>query len=85
MQGMDEKTFRASIGPMVQLALVQFQNEAFTKQATEAITAFFTDPKSLTLTAKPATALKVSDFATMDPNKPGDAISRLGLSVTAND
>jgi hypothetical protein len=85
MQGMDENTFRASIGPMVQLALVQFQNEAFTKQATEAITAFFANPKSLTFTAKPATALKVSDFATMDPNKPGDAISRLGLTVTAND
>jgi hypothetical protein len=85
MQGMDEKTFRASIGPMAQLALVQFQNEAFTKQATEAIAAFFADPKSLTLTARPASALKVSEFAVMDPNKPGDAISRLGLSVTAND
>lgn len=85
MQGMDEKTLRASIGPMVQLALVQFQNEAFTQQAMAAVNAFFAEPKSLTVTAKPATALTVSELSVMDPNKPGEAITRLGLTVTAND
>lgn len=85
MQGMDEKTLRASIGPMVQLTLVQLQNEAFTKQVTEAVTAFLAAPKSLTLTAKPGAAVKFSDLSTMDPNKPGEAITRLGLTVTAND
>ncbi len=85
MQGMDEKTFRASIGPMVQLTLVQFQNEAFTKQAMEAVTAFLEAPKSLTIAARPTAALKVSDLSVMDPNKPGEAITRLGLTVTAND
>ena len=84
-QGMDEKTLRASIPPMVQLTLVQFQNEAFTKQVVEAVTAFFNAPKSLTLAARPAGPLKISDLTTMDPNKPGEAISKLGLSVTAND
>ena len=85
MQGMDEKTFRASIGPMVQLAVVQLQNEAFTKQVMDAVTAFFAAPKSFTVTAAPAAALKVSDLAAMDPNKPGDAITRLGITVKAND
>lgn len=85
MNGMDESTFRASIGPMVQLTLVQLQNEAFTKQAMEAVTAFFAAPKSLTIAARPTAPLKVSDMMTMDPNKPGEAISRLGLAVTAND
>jgi hypothetical protein len=85
MQGMDEKTLKASIGPMVQLALVQFQNEAFTQQAMAAVNAFFAAPKSLTLTAKPATPLTVSELSVMDPNKPAEAITRLGLTVTAND
>ena len=56
---MDEKTLVASISPMVQLTLIQLQNEAFTKQATEAVTAFLQQPKSFTITAKPATTLKV--------------------------
>jgi hypothetical protein len=85
MNGMDEKTLKASIGPMVQLALVQFQNEAFTKQAMEAVNAFFADPKSITLTAKPATAPTVAELSAMDPNKPAEAINRLGITVTAND
>jgi hypothetical protein len=85
MNGMDETTLKASIGPMVQLALVQFQNEAFTKQAMEAVNAFFAAPKSITLTVKPAPALTVAEISAMDPNKPGEAITRLGVSVTAND
>jgi len=85
INGMDENAFRASIGPMVQLTLVQFQNEAFAKQAMEAVTAFFAQPKSLTIAAKPVAPLKVSDFLAMDPNKPGEAVTRLGLGVTAND
>jgi hypothetical protein len=85
MNGMDEKTLKASIGPMVQLALVQFQNEAFTQQAMAAVNAFFADPKSLTITARPASAVTVADLSTMDPAKPGEAITRLGLTVTAND
>jgi len=85
MNGMDENTLRASIGPMVQLTLVQLQNEAFTKQAMEAVTAFFAAPKSLTIAAKPAAPLKVSELMAMDPNKPGEAITRMGIGVTAND
>jgi hypothetical protein len=85
MQGMDEKTLKASIGPIVQAALIQFQNEAFTKQATDAVAAFLEAPKSLTIAAKPVAAVKFSDISAMDPNKPGEAITKLGIAVTAND
>ena len=85
MQGMDEKTLLASIGPMVQLSLMQLQNEAFTKQAMEAVTAFLADPKSLTITAKPAAPLKVSDFDDDGPQQAGRGDHQLGVTVTAND
>ena len=84
-QGMDEKTFVASIPPTVQLMLVQMQNDAFTKQAVDALTQFLADPKSLTVSISPASPLKVSDVSALQQVKPGDAITRLGLSLKAND
>ena len=85
MQGMDEKVLLASIPPTVQLTFVQFQNEALTKQAVDAVTAFLADPKSLMLSIKPASPLKVSDMSALDPAKPGDAVTKLGVTVTANE
>ena len=85
MQGMDEKVLLASIPPTVQLTLVQFQNEALTKQAVDAVTKFLADPKSLMVSLKPAAPMKVSDISAMDPAKPGDAITKLGVTVTANE
>ncbi len=85
MQGMDEKVLMASIPPTVQLTLVQLQNEALTKQAVDAVTRFLADPKSLMVAIKPAAPVKVSDFSAMDPAKPGEAVNKLGVSVTANE
>ena len=85
MQGMDEKVLLASIPPTVQLTFVQFQNEALTKQAVDAVTAFLADPKSLMLAIRPTAPMKVSDFNTLDPAKSGDAITKLGVTVTANE
>jgi hypothetical protein len=85
MQGMDEKVLLASIPPTVQLTLVQFQNEALTKQGVDAVSRFLADPKSIMISLKPAAPMKVSDFSTLDPAKPGDAITKLGVSVTANE
>lgn len=85
MQGMDQKVLLASIPPTVQLTLVQFQNEALTKQAVDAVTKFLADPKSLVISLKPTAPMKVSDFSTLDPAKPGDAITKLGVTVTANE
>ncbi|PZF76225.1 hypothetical protein DK847_13560 [Aestuariivirga litoralis] len=85
MQGMDPKVLLASIPPTVQLAFVQFQNEALTKQAVDAVTKFLADPKSLMLSVKPATPIKVSEIMALDPAKPSDAVTRLGVTVTANE
>ncbi len=85
MQGMDEKTLVASAGPMMQLGLMQLQNEAFAKQASAAVNSFLNDPKSITITAAPAAPVKVSDIMAMNPNAPGEAITKLGVSVSAND
>ena len=84
MQGMDEQVLLASIPPTIQLTLVQLQNEALTKQAVDAVTKFLADPKSIMISLKPAAPMKVSDFSALDPAKPGDAITKLGVTVTAN-
>ena len=85
MQGMDEKTMLASVGPMMQMGLMQLQNQAFADQTLAAVNSFLADPKSLTISAKPATPVKVSDLMTLNPAAPGEAITKLGVSVTAND
>ena len=41
--------------------------------------------KSLTIAAKPANPVKVSEIMALDPNAPGAAITKLGVSVSAND
>ena len=84
MQGMDEKVLLASIPPTIQLTLVQLQNEALTKQAVDAVTAFLADPKSLMLSIKPAAPMKLLEFNALDPAKPGEAITKRGVSITAN-
>ena len=70
---------------MLQMGLMQLQNEAFAQQTMAAVTSFLKEPKSLTITAKPAAPVKVSDFMAMNPNAPGEAITKLGVSVSAND
>ena len=84
MQGMDEQMLLASIPPTVQLTFVQFQNAELTKQAVDAVTKFLADPKSLMLSIKPPAPLKVSDFSAFEPAKPGEAITRMGVTVSAN-
>lgn len=85
MQGMDEAALVANAGAMAQMGLMQLQNQAFTEQTVAAVDAFLKEPKSLSVTANPASPLKVSDVMAMDPAAPGEIISKLGLSVTAND
>jgi hypothetical protein len=83
-QGMDEKMLLASIPALLQASLVQLQNEAFTKQVVDAVSQFLSDPRSITLKLAPAKPLTVQDFNSMDPAKPGEAITTLGVSVNAN-
>jgi hypothetical protein len=83
-QGMDEKTLVAGIPAMLQMSLMQLQNEAFSTQVVDAVSRFLADPRSITLKLAPAKPLTMEDFNSMDPAKPGEAITRLGVSVTAN-
>lgn len=84
MQGMDQQMLLASIPPTVQLTFIQFQSPELTKQAVDAVTKFLADPKSLMLSIKPPAPLKVSDFSAFDPAKPGEAITRMGVTISAN-
>ena len=85
MQGMDEAAMVANAGAMVQMGMMQLNNQAFTDQVVGAINGFLKDPRSLTITLKPATPVKVIDLMTLNPANPGEAIEKLGVSVTAND
>ncbi len=85
MQGMDEATMVANAGAMLQLGLTQLNNPDFTSQVVGAVNSFLKDPKSLTVNVDPASPVKVMDLMTMNPSDPGAAITRLGVSVKAND
>ncbi|NJM30088.1 MAG: hypothetical protein HC855_08260 [Rhizobiales bacterium] len=85
MQGMDEATMVASAGAMAQLGLAQLKNQAFTDQTVAAINAFLKDPRSLTVSLKPAAPVTVQEMMGFSPQDPGAAITQLGVSVSAND
>jgi hypothetical protein len=85
MQGMDEATMVNTAGAMVQMGLMQLQSPQFAEQAANAVNAYLKDPRSITIAAKPSSPVKVSDMMTLDPSKPQDTISKLGVTVSAND
>ena len=70
---------------MIQLGLAELKNPAFTEKTVAAVTAFLKDPKSITITAKPAAPVAVQQLLEIDQTNPGAAIDMLGVSVTAND
>jgi hypothetical protein len=85
MQGMDEAAMVANAGAMMQLSLMQLRNQAFTDQVVAAVNTFLKDPKSFTVSFKPAAPVKVEQVMTLDPANPGAAVDVLGVAVTAND
>ncbi len=85
MQGMDEAAMVANAGAMMQIGLMQLNNQAFTDQVVGAVNSFLKDPKSITVSMKPSAPLKVQELMTLNPANPGEAIGKLGVSVTAND
>jgi hypothetical protein len=85
MQGMDEATMIATAGAMAQMGLMQLQNQAFADQTVAAINSFLKAPKSIGVAAKPATPITVGEIMGLNPAAPGEAITRLGVSVSAND
>ena len=85
MQGMDEATVVSTAGAMVQLGLMHLKSQAFTDQVMGAVNAFLKDPKSITVSMKPAQPVAVQTLMMISPADPAAAISTLGVSVTAND
>ena len=85
MQGMDEAAMVANAGAMMQIGLMQLKNQAFTDQVVGAVNSFLKDPKSFTVSLKPAVPVKVQQLMALDPANPGAAIDVLGVSVRAND
>jgi hypothetical protein len=85
MQGMDEATMVSNAGAMVQLGLMQLKSQPFTDQVVGAVNAFLKDPKSITVSVKPAQPIAVHSLMTLNPADPAAAITTLGVSVTSND
>ncbi len=85
MQGMDEATLVSNAGAMMQIGLMQLQNQAFTEQTVAAVNAFLKEPQSITIAAAPAAPVTVADIMGFNPAAPGEAITKLGVSVKAND
>ncbi len=86
MSGMGtQEQLVANAGAMAQVGLMQLNNPEFTNQVVGAINTFMKEPKSFTITLKPAAPVTVQQLSTMNPSDPGAAIKTLGVSVTAND
>jgi len=84
-QNMDEATFVASAGAMLQIGLAQLKNQPFTDSVVAAVTSFLKDPKSITLTLQPSQPVQVQQIMSLDPANPGAAIDSLGVKIIAND
>jgi hypothetical protein len=85
MQGSTKDAFVANAGAMAQMGLMSLNNQEFTTKVVTAINSFLKDPKSITVALKPAQPLKVQELMTLNPANPGEAITKLGVDVTAND
>jgi hypothetical protein len=64
---------------------MSLNNQEFTTKVVTAINSFLKDPKSITVAMKPAQPLKVQELMTLNPANPGEAITKLGVDVSAND
>jgi hypothetical protein len=86
MSGMGtQEQLVANAGAMAQVGLMQLNSPEFTNQVVGAINSFMKDPKSFTITLKPAAPVTVQQMMGFNPADPGAAIKTLGVSVTAND
>ena len=85
MQGVDEATLISNAGAMMQVGLMQLQSPDFSARTVAAVNSFLQSPKSITVAVKPSAPLKVQELMTLNPAAPGEAITKLGVSVSAND
>ena len=75
----------SQVEAMVPAALAQLQNPEFQKQATDAVSTFLKDPKSLSVSIDPETPVPAMQIMGAAMGAPQTLPQVLSLQVTAND
>lgn len=83
-QGSDAATLSEQVKMMVPLMATQLKNPEFTKQLKEAADKYFSDPKSLTISATPDQAVTFASIAATAGLDPTKIIQLLKVNVQAN-
>jgi hypothetical protein len=83
-QGMTAKDVANQAKAIVPFGLAQLNNPELTAQASKAIGAFLDNPKSIEISAKPATPVPFAMIAAGAMSDPKSLTKTLGLSVTGN-
>lgn len=85
MQNVSAKDIASMAKGAVPFALAQLNNPELTQQATAAVSAFLDDPKSITISAKPAAPVPFAVLAAAGMGDPTSLPKALGVTMTAND
>ncbi|OQM77530.1 hypothetical protein [Manganibacter manganicus] len=83
-QGMSGKDIANQAKAIVPFGLAQLNNPELTAQASKAVNAYLDDPRSIEITAKPATPVPFAMIAAGAMSDPKTLTKTLGVSVTAN-
>lgn len=82
--GVSRDAFVKNISAMLPMMLAELKNKAFEKKVTDAVGAFLKSPKSIALTAAPATPVPVAQIMGMAMLSPQNLPTVLSIDVTAN-
>lgn len=84
-QGMKPSDIANQAKAVLPFVLGQLGNTELTQQATQAVTAFLDDPKTLTITANPPAPVPFALIAAGAMSDPKELTKTLAVTVTAND
>lgn len=84
-QGTDSKSLIMQVKALVPFGMAQLNNPELTAQVSAAVSTFLDDPKSLTITAKPAAPTPFAQIMAAGMGDPMALPKTLGLTVAAND
>jgi len=84
-QGMKRADIANQSKAVLPFLLAQLNNPDLTAQATQAVSTFLDDPKSLTISARPAQPVPFAMLAATAMMVPAELTKALGVTVSAND
>lgn len=84
-QGVDRNAMVQQTKGVLPFMLAQLNNPEFAAKVTAAVGAYLDDPKSLTITAAPATPVPAAQIMAAGMSAPQSIPDVLGVTVTAND